>query len=303
MLALITVSIFVSVTALIVALLYPLLSRREAIRNRLSKLVPLHDDTPSLVEEPGKWESMLARVGNRFQGKPGALDVFREAVTAGGFKKEAVYVFLGAKVILPIALVAGFLLLVALPRGTAASGTSILIASSLAIGGYLVPTILLDHRAKSRKTAIFHALPDVLDLLTICVEAGLGLDAALVKTVENFEEKNCPLIEELGIVILEIGAGRPRPEALRGLAERTTVEDIKALVSMLVQTEKLGTSLGKTLRIYSDSLRIKRKQLAEEQAAKTAVKMLFPLTFCIFPGLMVVMLVPAFFRILKMFKH
>lgn len=303
MLAVITVLIFLSVTALVAALLYPLLSRREAVRNRLSKLMPLHDDTASLVDEPGKLQEILARVGSRVQGESKALQAFRETVTSAGFKKEAVYVFLGAKVILPIALAGGFLLLVALPRGTAASPTSILIAVSLAIGGYLLPTMIVDHRAKSRKTAIFHALPDVLDLLTICVVAGLGLDAALVRTVENFEEKKCPLIEEFAIVILEIGAGRPRTEALKGLAERTKVEDIKAFVSMLVQTEKLGTSLGKTLRIYSESLRIKRKQLAEEQAAKTAVKMLFPLTFFIFPGLMVVMLVPAFFRILKMFKH
>ncbi|GFO64449.1 type II secretion system F family protein [Geomonas paludis] len=303
MLTFIMISIFVSVTALVGALLYPLLSRREALRNRLSKLIPVKDDTPSLVAEPEKWQSALASVGTRLQGKSSALHLFRETVTAAGYKKEAVFAFLGAKVVLAMAFAAGYLVLLALPRGTVASGTSIIITLSLAIAGYLLPTLWLDHRASARKTAIFHALPDVLDLLTICVEAGLGLDAALVKTVENFQDKNCPLIKELDIVILEIGAGRPRPEALRGLAERTAVDDIKALVSMLVQTDKLGTSLGKTLRIYSDSLRTKRKQLAEERAAKTAVKMLFPLTFCIFPGLLVVMLAPAFFRALKLFKH
>ncbi len=101
---------------------------------------------------------------------------------------------------------------------------------------------------------------------------------------------------------MEIRAGKLRSEALRGLAERTMVDDIKAFVSMLVQTEKFGTSLGKTLRTYSDSLRMKRRQLAEERAAKTAIKMLFPLTFCIFPALLVVMLVPAFFSIFSMFN-
>ncbi|MBJ6751372.1 type II secretion system F family protein [Geomonas anaerohicana] len=303
MLTLITISIFVSVTVLVGALLYPLLSRREALRNRLAKLIPVKDDTPSLVAETEKWQSALASVGTRLQGKPGTLQVLRETVTAAGYKKEAVFAFVGAKIVFAITFAAVYLVLFALPRGTLTGGTSIIITLSLATAGYLLPTLWLDHRAKARKTAIFHALPDVLDLLTVCVEAGLGLDAALVRTVDNFQEKKCPLIEELEIVILEIGAGRPRPEALRGLAERTAVDDIKALVSMLVQTDKLGTSLGKTLRIYSDSLRTKRKQLAEEQAAKTAVKMLFPLTFCIFPGLLVVMLAPAFYRALKLFKH
>jgi tight adherence protein C len=124
----------------------------------------------------------------------------------------------------------------------------------------------------------------------------------LIKTAENFQGKKCPLISELNTVILEIRAGRPRIEALKGLAERTGLEDVKALVSMLVQTEKLGTSMGKSLRIYSDSLRTKRKQLAEEEAAKTAVKMLFPLTFCVFPCLLVVLLAPAAFKILKLIK-
>ena len=150
---------------------------------------------------------------------------------------------------------------------------------------------------------IFHALPDLLDLLTVCVEAGLSLDAALVKATENYDDRKNPLIKEISTVTLEVRAGKARSEALKGLAERTMVEDIKSFVSMLVQTEKFGTSLGKTLRTYSDSLRMKRKQLAEERAAKTAAKMLIPLTFCVFPALLVVMLTPAFFKIYAMFRH
>lgn len=303
MLTLITASIFASVTALIGVLLYPLLSRQESVRQRLVKLTPQQEEEAQpLVPAPTKWQKLLAEVGNKLQTKPADLRIYRETVTAAGFKKEAVYIFLGAKLFLALALPAGYLVLFALPRGTVASSLSLLITASCAIGGYLLPTIWIDHRARVRKTAIFHALPDVLDLLTVCVEAGLSLDAAIIKTTENFQQK-CPLITELNMTILEIRAGRPRSEALKGLAERTTVDDIKALVSMLIQTEKLGSSLGKTLRIYSDSMRIKRKQLAEERAAKTAVKMLFPLTFCVFPAFMVVLLVPAFFKIFKMFKH
>jgi tight adherence protein C len=124
----------------------------------------------------------------------------------------------------------------------------------------------------------------------------------MIKTAENFQHKNNPLIMEINTVTQEIRVGKPRAEALQGLAERTMVDDLKAFVSMLVQTEKFGTSLGKTLRIYSDSLRMKRKQMAEEQAAKTAIKMLLPLTCCVFPALLVVMLTPALFNLATVYK-
>ena len=129
-------------------------------------------------------------------------------------------------------------------------------------------------------------MPDVLDLLTVCVEAGLSLDAGFIKTVDNFQKKRDPLIQEINTVTLEVRAGKP-VRCLKSLAERTMVDDIKSFVAMLVQTEKFGTSLGKTLRTYSESLRTKRKQLAEERAAKTAIKMLFPLTFFVFPAILV----------------
>jgi len=302
MLALIVISIFATVALLTGALLYPLLSKQDSVRERVAKLMPAPEQELTLVPTPKKWQSFLAGMGAKLQTKPTEMRIYRESVTAAGFKKEAIYVYLGAKLFLTLALPASYLVLFALPQGNAASGISLLLVLMFAISGYLLPTFWLSRRANNRKTEIFHALPDVLDLLTVCVEAGLSLDAALIKTTENFQEHKCPLVSELNTVILEIRAGRPRSEALKGLSERTLVDDIKALVSMLVQTEKFGTSMGKTLRTYSDSLRIKRRQLAEEQAAKTAVKMLFPLTFCVFPALMVVMLVPAAFQIFTMLR-
>ena len=196
------------------------------------------------------------------------------------------------------ALPAIYLLVYALPTGKLISGTTLMVVFICAAGGYLLPTAWLSRRVERRKTEIFHTMPDVLDLLTVCVEAGLSLDAALVKTVDNFHHHNNPLLWELNRVTLEIRAGKVRTEALKELAQRTMVEDVKSFVAMLVQTEKFGTSLGQTLRTYSESLRTRRRQLAEEQAAKTQVKILFPLVFCIFPSLMVVLLVPAFFRII-----
>jgi tight adherence protein C len=302
MLALIIVTIFASVALLSGLLLYPLLSRQDSVRERVAKLMPQQEEELTLIPTPKKWQTVLAEMGTKLKSKPTDLRKYRESLTAAGFKKEAVYALLGAKLVLAVVLPAAYLLLIALPQGILMDSTSLMLTALSAIAGYLLPSLWISRRGALRKVEIFHALPDVLDLLTVCVEAGLSLDAALIKTTENFQQQKCPLISELNTVILEVRAGRARSEALKGLAERTTVDDIKALVSMLIQTEKFGTSLGKTLRTYSDSLRTKRRQIAEEQAAKTAVKMLFPLTFCVFPALMVVMLVPAFFQMFHMFK-
>ena len=302
MLTLITVSIFASVALLTGALLYPLLSRQDAVRERVAKLIQPEKEQTLLVPVRKKWQVFFADLGSKLRVNAADLHTYREMVTSSGFRRESVYVFLGSKLFLALALPAAYLILLALPDGKLTSGTSILVAIALAISGYLLPTFWLSRRAENRKTEIFHSLPDVLDLLTVCVEAGLSLDAALIKTVENFQHKDNPLIKEINTVTMEVRAGKARSEALRGMAERTMVDDIKSFVTMLVQTEKFGTSLGKTLRTYSDSLRMKRKQLAEERAAKTAVKMLIPLTFCVFPALLVVMLAPAFFKIYAMFK-
>lgn len=302
MLKLIVFFIFASVALFTGALLHSLLSRRDAVRKRVVRLMSQGAEQSKLVPVQTKWQLRLSEMGERLRLNPADLRSYREMITASGFRTESVYIFLGSKLLLAIVLPTSYLTMFALPQGGMPGSSLLLVAVACAISGYLLPSFWLSRQAAHRKTEIFHALPDVLDLLTVCVEAGLSLDAALIKTAENFQHKDNPLIVEINTVIQEIRVGKARSEALRSLAERTMVEDIKAFVAMLVQTEKFGTSLGKTLRTYSDTLRIKRRQLAEEQAAKTAVKMLFPLTFCVFPALMVVMLAPAFFRIAAMFK-
>jgi len=300
-LTLITLLIFASLALLIGATLYPMLSRRDAVRKRVESLVAEQAaEKPELVPVRSRWQLLLAELGGKLRVGAGDLRTYRSTITAAGFRKESVYIFLGGKLFLALALPAGYLVLYVLPHAKTGNNLSMLILFALAVGGYLLPTMWLDRRATMRKTEIFHSLPDVLDLLTVCVEAGLSLDAALIKTVEHYQDKKNPLIKEINTVTLEVRAGRARFEALRGLAERTTVEDINSFVTMMIQTEKFGTSMGKTMRSYADSLRVKRKQLAEERAAKTGVKMLFPLTFCVFPALMVVMLVPAFYKIYGM---
>ena len=300
MLPLIIVSIFASVALLSGGVLYPLLSRRDVVRERVAKLMTYEEEQPKLVSTPTKWQKYLSEMGGKLKLKPAELHTYREMLTAAGFRSDSVYLFLGSKLLLTATLPAVYLILFALPHGKLTSNT-LLVTVICAISGYLLPTFWLRRKAEQRKIEIFHSLPDVLDLLTVCVEAGLSLNAALIKTAENFQHQNDPLIKEINTVTQEIRVGRPRTEALKGLGERTMVDDIKAFVAMLVQTEKFGTSLGRTLRTYSDSLRTKRRQLAEENAAKTAVKMLFPLTFCIFPALLVVLLTPAIIKISSMF--
>ena len=165
--------------------------------------------------------------------------------------------------------------------------------------GYYLPNLALRRRIASRQREIFETFPDALDLMTVCVEAGLGMDAALARVATEIGLKSAVLAEEMQLVTLELRAGSARDKALRNLALRTGVEDVDALVAMLIQAERFGTSIADSLRIQSDMLRTKRRQRAEEMAAKIALKLLFPLIFFIFPSLLVVLMGPAFIQIYR----
>jgi tight adherence protein C len=159
----------------------------------------------------------------------------------------------------------------------------------------------LTWRIRGRQHRLRLALPDGLDLLVICVEAGLGLDQALARVSQELRFAHPDLTEELQVVNLEMRVGKTRLEALRELSQRTGLDDIKALVAMLIQTDRFGTSVAQALRVHSDELRMKRRQRAEEMAAKTTVKMVPVLVFFIFPALMVVILGPAVIAIMRQF--
>jgi len=161
---------------------------------------------------------------------------------------------------------------------------------AMAIAGFYLPDLALRQRIARRKREIFESFPDVLDLITVCVEAGLALDAALLKVIEELRHGGTALCDELELLVLELRAGLSREKALRNLALRTAVEDVDMLASLLIQADRFGTSIGESLRVQADTLRTRRRQRAEEVAAKIAVKLLFPLIFFIFPSLMVVLL-------------
>jgi tight adherence protein C len=175
---------------------------------------------------------------------------------------------------------------------------SLLIAAAI---GYYLPNAVLAHMVERRQRTILESFPDALDLLTVCVEAGLGLDAALLRVATEMEATSPVLSEELHLVNLELRAGSSKEKALRNLSLRTGVEDVDTLVAMLIQAERFGTSVADSLRVHSDALRTKRRLRAEEAAAKIPIKLLFPLIFCIFPSMMLVLLGPAFIRILRVF--
>jgi tight adherence protein C len=216
---------------------------------------------------------------------------------AGIRHPQAVPAFFGVKALLTLALPAAAFVAMAL-AGSLPRGTALLLALLLpAALGYWGPNLVLARRVRVRQRAIFEAFPDALDLMTVCVEAGLGTEAALLRVAEDLAPQSPVLANELRLVNLELRAGAPRERALRHLALRTGVEEVEAFVTMLLQAERFGTRVAQALRVHADMLRTLRRQRAEEAAAKIALKLLFPLIFCIFPALMVVLLGPAVIQI------
>jgi tight adherence protein C len=299
---LIVISTCIAVVLLTVCILYPILTRRTLVQERLEALGAKERPILSLTEKETPWQGFLALVGGKVKVSPKDQNKYTKMIVAAGFRKETVPIFLGTKVLLGCALPLAFVFFYALPKGTLFTFDSLLYIAALAIFGFLLPSIWLYRKVEKRKTEIFHTLPDILDLLTVCVEAGLGIAAALIRASDNPMFKGNPLAEELKIASMETRAGKLRADALRDMADRTMVDDIKSFASMLVQTERFGTSLSLALKVHADTLRTKRRQIAEEAAAKTAIKILFPLAFFIFPALLIIMIGPAFYKILGIFK-
>lgn len=217
---------------------------------------------------------------------------------AGIRSASAPAAFFGIKAVLTMALplIAYFIVSIA---GTLPKGNNLLMLLLTAAAlGYYAPNLLLRRMVRARQLEIFESFPDALDLMTVCVEAGLGTESALSRVADDIGLKSPALSEELRLVNLELRAGAEREQALRNLAIRTGVEEVGSFVTMMSQAERFGTSIAASLRVHSDMLRTRRHQRAEEAAAKIGLKLLFPLIFCIFPSLMVVLLGPAVIQII-----
>jgi len=278
-------------TALVVAFGYAMApSRAAAIDRRIEELT-----ATSVGEEEKKPRlqaliGMFKRIGERAPRSTKETGTLRQRLVQAGYRRdEAVTIFFGIRVAFALVLFSLF-------------STSILFKSSMlfALGGlgagYILPGMILARMAKRRAHRIRLSLADALDLLVVSVEAGLGLDQALTRVGAELAFAYPELSDELRLINLELRAGKPRAEALRNLADRTGVDDLSSLVTMLIQTDKFGTSVAQSLRVYSETLRTKRRQRAEEAAAKTGVKMVFPLVLCIFPAIWVVTIGPAAIR-------
>ena len=265
-----------------------LMPRREAaIDRRLQELAANHE-----LDEPAKprFQSLIGlfrKIGEKVPRSPKEMGTLRLRLVQAGFRRdEALTIFFGIRVLFAVSL---FLLfsssLIMRPNTLVALG-------GLGLG-YLLPGMVLARLAKRRAHRIRLSLADALDLLVVSVEAGLGLDQALTRVGTELAFAYPELADELKLINLELRAGKARAEALRNLADRTGVDDLSSLVTMLIQTDKFGTSVAQSLRVYSETLRTKRRQRAEEAAAKAGVKMVFPLVFCIFPAIWVVTIGPA----------
>lgn len=246
-------------------------------------------------EQPryGRLAGALKKVGTAVPQSATETGKLQQRLVQAGYRsRDALVVFLGLRIgvaLIAFALLASPLLV----------RPNLMVALAGCALGYLMPGMVLARLAARRQHRIRLGLPDALDLLVVSVEAGLGLDQAIQRVADEIAFAHPDLADEMRLVNLELRAGRSRPEALRALADRTGVDDLASLVAILVQTDKFGTSIAHSLRVHAETMRTKRRQRAEEAAAKTGVKMVFPLVFCIFPAIWVVTIGPAAIRFIQ----
>jgi tight adherence protein C len=282
-------------TLLVTGVAYLLLPKRSvAIDQRLREVV----GAPSTAAQeddaqPPQIAAFLSRLGERLPKSPKELGKIRQRLIQAGYRRaDALAVFIGLR----FACAFGIFALL---------GTPILVRPNFMMAlagmaiGYVVPGFILARKAKGRQHRIQLSLADALDLMVVSVEAGLGLDQAMARVSQELAFAHPDLSAELRLVGLELLAGTARGDALRNLADRTGVDDLRSLTTMLIQTDKFGTSVASSLRVFSETLRTKRRQRAEEAAAKTGVKMVFPLVLCIFPAIWIVTIGPAAIKFIR----
>src|SRR5579863_5392367 len=281
------VAVFLLMSSLGVLMFY-----RQRTLQRLSQVVSRPVDASILravAPPPGSRIEKLVRPFQKVlpRNPKDVSTVQKRLIGAGYREKSYINIFYSCKVLLPVSLCI-------LATVTQIYEFAPLFVFVVAAGlGFLGPDLWLGNRVRARQTQLRLGLPEALDLIVICVEAGLSMDKATMRTAEELRISQPAIADELHLVYLEQRAGRPRAEAWKHLGDRTGVDTIRSLASILIQADRFGTSIGKTLRTYSETLRTRRRQDAEEQAAKTTVKLVFPLVLFIFPSLFVVTVGPS----------
>jgi len=256
----------------------------------------------ALIASGGPQQGVLVRItqhiGEKVPVSPQDVSVARRVLVAAGYRSEtAVRIYYGLKVLLCISL----LILAFFLRDVVTSNPILRIVLVVAAGlaGYFGPSLVLDHLVAARQERLKLSLPDALDLMVVCVEAGLGLDQAIRSVSEELKLTHKEISEELGLVTLEMRAGKRRADSLKNLADRTGEAELRKLVAILIQADRFGTSVAESLRTHSDFMRVRRRQEAEERAAKVGVKLVFPIFFFILPSMLIVSAGPGLLQVFK----
>ena len=248
---------------------------------------------PSLV-----FHDLVKRLGDVIPASPKDASVMQKRLIRAGIKgPNALKILYGSKVAGAVLMPA---LMSAVVAGSASDSTNKLLAiAAAAAAGFWGPNEYVKIRGQKRQKQISRGLPNSLDLLVVCVESGLGMDQAIIQVAKELEHAHPEISEEFAMVNYELKAGKRRAEALRNLAERSSVEDLKKLVAVLIQADRFGTGVGQSLRAHADYMRVQARQIAEEKAAKLGVKLIFPIFFCILPSLFVVSVGPVVIKIVR----
>lgn len=274
-----------------------LLFYREALGSRLSSILKPH-------RGPGLWERFKIRqmaesagisaelIRKRAPAGENLPSALRQRMVFAGYRRDLHMKLFSASKMLAPALLLGIVAI----TGAYRWNPFLVFLGALGVG-YLLPDYWLDHRIKARERAIQRGLPDLLDLMVVCLEAGLSIDQATIRSSDEMRASHPEIAEELSLVMLEVRAGQSRVQAWRRLTNRTKVDSVRMLVTIFVQADQFGTGISRTLRTHSDTMRTQRKRKAEEMAAKTSVKLIFPLAFFVLPSFFVVVLGPAIIQL------
>jgi tight adherence protein C len=296
---LISIAVFVVVMVTIVVL-YRVYGRPVSIHARLGEAIALEQPQPGTGGQPERtWlVRVVQTIGEQVPISPADAGLARRYLIAAGFRSDrAVRVYYGSKILLA----AIFFLAAVILRGRIGNPIlSVLVLPAGAAGGFFLPNFIIDRMVGKRQERIRLSLPDALDLMVVCMEAGLALDQAIASVSRELRNTYRDISDELGLVTLEMRAGKRRMEALKNLAERTGEPELKKLVATMIQSDRFGTGVAEALRTHSEYLRVRRRQAAEERAAKVGVKLVFPIFLFILPAMLVVAAGPG---LLAMAKH
>lgn len=292
-----TILIFVAVAGVVGLAGLRLWVRPKEAMDRVTGVMT--DPSEVVVAHPSlAFQQVLAKIGTQIPASPKDVNVMQRRLIRAGMRDEGtIKILYGCKLFFGV--LCPLLATLFVANSTADASNKVIFVIAAAAAGFFGPNEWVKMKARRRQKEIRRALPNALDLMVVSVESGLGLDQAIVQVAKELEHAHPDIAEEYGLVNLEMKAGKRRSEALRNMAERTAVDDLKKLVAVLIQADRFGTGVAQSLRGHADYMRVQMRQIAEEKAAKLGVKLVFPIFFCILPSLFVVTVGPMAVKIIR----